>query len=248
MVRVNPRRTLKEVNSSAADYVKAYSSQNYEQATKIMESLIEDFTPYLNKYVSLSKSKHNQDIKNKDTQQFLTLFLTPDRRRPADMLSAKNFFQAILERLEPEEIFNELVILFIDLTNQYDPSTKVGFTRYITQYMKWEISRWVKRFKTEPLVGMRPVYEFTEELGPGDESAIMPDLDMPDITLGWVFDCNRGPFAVLSHYERCLLYLKFKEGKTTDQIAEKTQRSHGTIVKDINEAISKVAIVFKKGE
>jgi len=248
MVRVNPRRTLKQIDGTAAAYIKAYSSQNYDEAARIMEELIEDFTPYINKYVALSKSKNNQDINNKDTQQFLALFLSPDKRRQVDMVSAKNFFQAVLEGLESEEIFNELVIVFIDLANQYDPSNRVGFTRYITQYMKWEISRWVKRFKTEPLVGMRPVFEFTEEIGPDDEFALMPDLDMPEITLGWVFDCNRGPFAVLSHYERCLLYLKFKEGKTTDQIAEKTQRSHGTIVKDINEAISKVAIVFKKGE
>jgi len=77
---------------------------------------------------------------------------------------------------------------------------------------------------------------------------LIPNLDVPIMNLDWVFECSKGPFSLLSGYERYLLYMKFKEDKSSGEIAEKFQKSRQTIMKHINEAIEKVAIIMKKGE
>jgi hypothetical protein len=248
MVRNTPQRTIKEVDTVIRKYLQAYSKEEYETAADIMSQLIDNFSPYIRKFARLAKSRTSRDISNKDTQQFLTLFLPPNRRRKLDMISAKSFFQAVLEKFEEEEIFNELVALFIDLANRYEPSFGIGFTYYITQYMKWEVSKWVARLTHEPLTGLRTLYEFVDELNPDLTRDMDRELDLPRMTLSWVFECPEGIFSILSNYERYLLYLKYKEEMNSEKIAEKFQKSRQTIMKSINEAIEKVAQLVKKGE
>jgi RNA polymerase sigma factor (sigma-70 family) len=229
------------------EIVKGYQACTDEKSKQLHRAgLLKAFHKYFMKYVSLLKGTIG-GIDSNDTMNFLSLFSSGEGRTSTDYLGIYHWIARVCSQLDEEDIYNELVVIFIDLLDKFKFVPEVSFSRYITQYMRWSIKSWVMDMSKNP-IGRSPATEEAVDLCQDNTTFQGPHVELPNLDLAWVFDTNSSLFSILTTYERFLLYLNFKEGLGVRQISERLGRAKDTIHSHIQQAIQKLRDNYEKGE
>jgi len=150
--------SLKEVNGIGARFSGGASTED-------AEFLIKAFHNYLMKYVKLLTGGGIEPSKypTRDTKQFLRLFITASDLRGGDRNAA---YRRVSERLpnmakqslmSGDDIYNELVVIFLQLAQKFDPNIG-GFTGYIQHHFKYAVKTRLFQIQNDPL-NYQPLYE-----------------------------------------------------------------------------------------
>lgn len=227
----------KEIDKIVHKHLEADETE--KQRTK--EELLKQFHKYFMKYTSLLKGTITR-IDTYDTALFLSLFLSGQKSR-SDLFGIYKYITYICRPLSSTDIYNELVIMFLELLDKFKFYSKVSFSRYITQYMRWSIKAWIMQLSRNPLHQSPIEYQiYNIEEG---QFTINPEL--PELDLAWVNEATGSLFSILTRYERFLLYLSFKEGLGIRQISERLGRAKDTIHMHLQQALQKLREHSKKG-
>lgn len=228
----------------------------------IREELVRAFHPYFMKYVDLLKNRTGINnsgktfgfsFKTKDTISFWALFGS----RNWDWVK-KSIFH-VCEPMEDQEIYNELVCIFLVLLDKFTFYSKTSFAQYISQFMRWRIKKWLLTlWKQTSLTNQ----DLNQELLYIDNLDSILTLDSPCIQeqqetsgqefknnmllpcmdLEWVSNCPTGIFAELSIHERFLLYLHFKENLNVREIQERLGKKKSIWALRLKEILEKLRL------
>jgi hypothetical protein len=190
------------------------------------DCLLECFEGYLLKYVSLLAHHNNGvDINNKDTKNFLRLFMTKEER--LNQHTYEKYAGTIVHKVRralrlftPGDVYNELVVYFLELLEKWKPKKillkgrrqQISFAHYIQVNIRYRLWHWVARKGRDVLTG-RECVEYHEWL---HEKEPNYDNDPPGVGVGinlegWVWGQEAGEiFSGLTEAERYLLWLKYE--------------------------------------
>lgn len=238
-----PVLTIKEVD----EYVVKYHKGKGQTKEEALSTLLKAWHRYFMKYVEILCGSL-VDFKNKDTIEFLKLFLSlSDQGNSYNIFSSRNYVKTICEKLEADDIYNQLCTIFIEILNEYDIEKKGGsFTGYFTQLFRWGVKSWLMEMAADPLSGIFNNIEIVEDIleyntGQKDSQEMNLDTLGLSLDLKWVFEgTDSDMFAELSSYERYLIYLNFKEEMSLRDMAKKFGRSKNTIHAHLKDAINKL--------
>lgn len=214
-----------------------------EEATEPRANLLNAFHKYFMKYVCLLNGSIGT-INSPDTMKFLSLFLPGEEKTYRKIAQIHRQLKKTCSKLSDSDIYHELCILFLQLLNKFEFRGNVSFSRYITQYMRWEIKNWLLGIAGEGFTFCLPP-EIIENLVPDDSERCIQDMSTLIIDIGWILDDQNELFGILTPYERFLLYMNFKEGLGTRQIGERLGRAKDTIHTHIRNALAKLISVYK---
>jgi len=261
-----PKLSLKEVDIKAKEY---QTSNSQARKKELQAELLKSFHDYFIKYVLLLKGEL-RSFKHSDTLEFLSLFLS-GHKSASDLLGIARYIARTCKSLEPGDIYNELCIIFIELLRKYKISHKgVGFTYYITKYMRWTVKDWLVSMTREPLHKASSTGNFESNAGGSSLKYTMimdgealrvysrnpllllssqeyydprlseENIQLPKLNLGWVKNPQSKFFATLDTYERFLLYLNYKEGLGVRQIGDKLGRTKDAINRHLQHTLGKL--------
>lgn len=260
-----PKLNLKEVDTRAKEF---QTSNSQTRKRELQAELLKSFHDYFIKYVLLLKGEL-RSFNHSDTLEFLSLFLS-GHKPASDLLGIARYIARTCKLLEPGDIYNELCVIFIELLRRYKISHKgVGFTYYITKYMRWTVKDWLISMTREPLYKASSASNFEEATGSNSKYIITMDGDalriyarnplqllssqeyhdprlneeyiqLPKLNLGWIKNPQSKFFATLDTYERFLLYLNYKEGLGVRQIGDKLGRTKDAINRHIQHTLGKL--------
>lgn len=238
--------------------VRRYKSPKTTQADKVKhrDQLLRAYHKYFLKYVALLKGL-TSDLRGKDTILFLGLFNGYQGSNSSPMhirnkITHKKLIRACYH-LETEEIYNELVSIFLILLEKFSFRPKVSFAHYVTQYMRWDIKSWILKLTHEPTTYARhnkttsyiqTCLEYEQE---GMQTPYNITSDLQELNLAWVAKPTQSIFLSLSNYERFLIYLRFKEGLSLTQISKKLGHTKSTICTHYAKAIRKLQTIYHGG-
>ena len=234
----------KEIDKIVIKYQEATNEKNIA-ASKA--DLLRAFHKYFMKYVSLLKGTIGS-IDNPDTMSFLALFLSGPGKSTKDYMGIYRYVRHVCKSQENEDIYNELVTIFLLLLDRFEFRPGVSFSRYITKYMRWSIKAWIMDMARNPLT-KSPV-EYNNYLSTITDKVLPVDIEieLPVIDLAWVSKTKSSLFSVLTTYERFLLYLSYKEELGIRQISERLGRAKDTIHSHLQQALRKLREQYQKGE
>ena len=194
---------------------------------KLKLELLDAFDPYFNKYVYLLCSAKPVDINNKDTITFLRLFMNDEDRSTAENLSMAarrtlNFLRGIFSDCESQDIYDEMVCIFLEQLSRYKPMVTTGkhikerisFTHFLQVNTRYKMKNLAIQRSRDALHSMYNV-EYHDELN-GVPSTMDSGIDKK-IDFRWVRGGTTGDiFDQLDEYERYLIFLKYEgdNGKT----------------------------------
>jgi hypothetical protein len=233
--------------------VKKYHESTGQDREEVLSTLLKAWHKYFMKYVEILCGT-KVDFKNKDTIEFLRLFLSTDEKNPHSIFSARNYIVSICEKLEADDIYNQLCAIFIEILNNYQVQEDINFIRYLTQLFRWGVKSWLIETAADPLSGMFNNIEIIEDIleyntGQTDADDIRLSTLGLSLDLKWVFEgSDDGMFKELSHYERYLIYLNFKEEMSLRDMAKKFGRTKNTIHSHLKEAIEKLRRIHYEHE
>ena len=205
-----------------------YLIDAYKQTGDISyrDCLLDCFEGYFRKYVSIL-SHHNKgvNVNNKDTKNFLRLFMSKEER--ANQHTYEKYAGTIIHKIRravrfftPGDIYNEIVVHFLELIENYKPITykrgerisRISFAHYIQVNMRYRICNWVVKKGKDILTGCDWV-EYRDYM---HESEYNYDNDPPGVGIGislegWVWGKEAGQvFSGLTEAERYLLWMKYE--------------------------------------
>ena len=254
-----------ELNNSQEliDYlVDAYKQTG---SLKYRDCLLECFEGYFVKYVSiLSHHNHGVNVNNKDTKNFLRLFMSKEER------SSQHTYEknagAIVHKIRracrcftPGDIYNEIVVHFLELLENYKPISfkrsekvhRISFAHYLQVNMRYRLCNSVIKKCKEPLTG-RETVEYHEYLHDDIDNC---DYEDPDDAInidldGWVWgDTSGGIFSGLTKAERYLLWMKYEgdpEGEVNMRALSSMMGVHyQTIVYRLDKIRNKLRVAMK---
>jgi len=250
--------TLEEID----DIVATYQSGGPKKPAAL-SLLIDIFTPYLLKYVKLTKGSKENAYDNRDAQEFLRLFVSTKDGSKKSFSEVKANIAATLFAYDHSDLFNEYVVIFIVLLDKYEKREGINFMRYATRYFRWKLRNYLCRLSRDPLFHIEELeYEgeaiesdvaielvsqntlFFEQQSKSisdllDDKKIHPD----DISLCWVIHCDKWIFKKLTPYQRFLIYLYFTKGEGITVIAKRLGRSKDTITVHMEKIFRKIKIL-----
>jgi hypothetical protein len=233
--------------------VKQYHDSTGQEREEALSTLLKAWHKYFMKYVEIACGS-KVDFRNKDTKEFLQLFFSSNESNPYNIFSARSYVQTICEKFEPDEIYNQLCAIFIEILNNYQIQEGVNFTRYVTQLFRWGVKSWLIEIAADPLSGMFNNIEIIEDIleyNTGQSKADDVNINTLGLSLDlkWVFEgSDNNMFKELSHYERYLIYLNFKEEMSLRDMAKKFGRSKNTIHSHLKQAIEKLRSIHYEHE
>lgn len=244
-----PVLSIKEVDKLVAKY----HNKEGQVREEALSTLLKAWHKYFMKYVEILCGSR-VDFRNKDTKEFLKLFLSVSETNPYNVFSARNYVKTICEKLEPDDIYNQLCTIFIELLNEYEASRGLSFTGYLTKLFRWGVKSWLMEMAADPLSGMFNSIEIVEDIleyNTGQTTANDVDINTLGLALDlkWVFEgTDNDMFSSLSSYERYLIYLNFKEEMSLRDMAKKFGRSKNTIHAHLKDAIEKLRRINYESE
>lgn len=215
-----------------------YLADAYKQTGDMSyrDCLLECFEGYFLKYVSiLSHHNNGVNINNKDTKNFLRLFMSKEER--ANQYTYEKYAGNIIHKIRravrlftPGDIYNELIVHFLELLERYKPQIvllkgrrqRISFAHYIQVNIRYKMCNWIVKKGRDILTG-RDWVQYHDCL---HESEYNYDNDPPGVGIkinleGWVWGEEAGElFSGLTEAERYLLWMKY-EG---DPLGELTMR------------------------
>ena len=242
-IPANTKHSLESIDKLVEEYKQASG----DNKAKLLVTIIKSFHGYLMKYVQLlTRNTSESQYYRKDTIKFFALFLAGEQKKANNYKKIHNSLKYLCLGLEPEEVYNELAILFISLLNTHTPRENVSFARYITLYMRWAIKDWLIKLAKEKRIVIIPQadIEMEEEMSEEDPNLL---VDLPQMDLAWIINPDNKLFEVLTSYERFLLQQNFKEGLGVRIIGERLGRTKNTINRHIRHALKQLRKAYLKG-
>ena len=240
-----------------------YFADAYKQTDNLgyRDSLLTLFEGYFRKYASLMKQGYaSVDILNKDTRNFLRLFMGEQERLNKytyERAAGKKIHQIrrALKSFSYDDLYHEIIVHFLGLIENYKPITyfrnkvksRISFAHYIQVNMRYKLCRWINKKGNDIVTGSDCV-EYSDYM---HESSYNYDNDPEGIGVGinlqdWVWGNEANEvFSELSEAERYLLWLKYEgdpRGRemTMRDIASLTGFHYQTIVYRLNRIRDKV--------
>jgi len=232
------------------ELVLAYKNGNVHERNDALTDLINQFGGYFNKYVDILHGGA-LNLHNRDTYRFLSLFLPKQEKTTQSITWVRRSIVRIMQHYERGDIYNELVLIFINLLNKYkrveNEQGVVNFVHYFTTVFRFRVKDWYNSLTGQPLLS-NPVYidEGLEDsdgnllpfLADGlitgigyefDVSELDRRLDLKRLDMAWVARSSDPLFRDCSQYDRYLLYNCFGLGKSVQSIADMLGRDKDTI-------------------
>ena len=196
----------------ASEYIN-YLIDAYKQTSdiKYRDAILDAFEGYFRKYVSLMHIKEKGvDINNNDTKNFLRMFMKKEERAN-QALYAENagsyvhMIRRILSSFTAEDIYHELIVIFLDLLEKYKPITykrknkkhRISFSHYIQVHMRYALTRWIYALNQDAIGGSNWV-EYKDYMHE-EESSRPFEFDGAITLRDWVWgDSACAPFSRLS--------------------------------------------------
>lgn len=230
------------------------------------DCLLECFDGYFLKYVSiLCHSNKSVNILNKDTKNFLRLFMSKEER--TNSYTYEDSVGSIIHKIRrairlftPGDIYNELIIHFLELLERYKPisykrgnkTSRISFAHYIQVNMRFRLCNWIIK-KGKDIITGRDWVQYHDFL---HESEYNYDNDPPGVGVGinlegWVWGEEAGEvFSELTEAERYLLWMKYEGnpiGKTTMRdLAVMMGLHYQTIVLRMNNIRKKLRVAMEE--
>lgn len=254
--------TLEEIDEIVAEY-KIAKEPGRSQA---LELLIKILHPYFLKYVKLLKAGDTSDWDNKDSKEFLSLFVGKKTKNKKSFSEVKKNIAYTLQPYEFDDIYNELTLLLIKLLNQYVKRDGINFLRYYTRYHRYYLRNFIIRISKDPLFHIKdngdkyveeleiidnpPTTntEYFQEKNPEMFKDEALDSYSNHLTLGWVISCDKWIFKHLTSYQRYLLYLYFARNLGCVNIAKLLGKSKDTITVHLKKIFRKIGKLEAKDQ
>lgn len=190
------------------------------------DNLLDCFEGYFVKYVVLfSRGEKGLDINNKDTMNFLRMFMNKEEK--ANRYSYEKTAGRIIHRIRRvlksytrEDLYQEIVTNFLDLLERYQSityvrkgvSSRISFAHYIQAHFRYRFYQLVASSGKDIITGSDWV-EYNDEL---HETPVFRENEDPGVGIGvsldkWVWGKETSPlFSTLTDSERYLLWLKYE--------------------------------------
>lgn len=220
------------INHKEIDELVAKYKKNDDRAPT-MELIIEKLAPYRSKFVNILKNG-SADITDKDTKQFLKLFMPEgDIRKEMDNITISQeakvkaaeiaiYIQKLCESIKNEDLEQDLIVLMFELINRYEPQRGVHFCGYLYNTYRYDVSRYVKKMTRDPMAFYIPYV-----LGDGEEymdADLVPSAEEifeEEMGMSWVngITCHE-IFLKLNKFQRIIIEFYYKFGYSDSKIAE----------------------------
>jgi hypothetical protein len=229
------------------------------------DSLLDEFEGYFKKYVSmLFRAGGTVDILNKDTKNFLRLFMKDsDRANETSYFASAGAYVHMIRRalmhFTKEDLYHEIIIHFLELLENYAPITykrkeehhRISFPHYIQVNIRYRLCRWIVKSSRDAVMGRRCLeYNdvlFDDKYACQDSGiGISPNIDLS----GWVWGKEAtAPFNELTEMERYLLWLRY-EGDPSGKKLSKREISNitGYHAQTINDRLEKIKSKIKNSK
>lgn len=265
-------RDLELIDELVATYKEVQGMENpgpedWKRRNKALSSLLESFQDYFSKYAIIFHGGE-LNMRNRDTRSFLGMFLA-EGEGFGDLAKARFRLTRVMKSFEQDEIYNELVLIFINLLDKYKIRRKaetgelINFVRYFTQVFRWRVKDWFNRLAKDPLMNAPSSLSDLDDVNEGsalnefltgrameiskEEMERMEDgLDVEGLDLAWVMQTKNRLFKELTIYQRQLLHMHFMLGLTMKEISERlgcdkdtVQRHLGLILDGLRSQIRK---------
>ena len=194
--------------------------EEYKESTSqvALGKLIDAFSAYLTKWVNVLKWYH-VNTGDSEIATFVGLF------RCSSMIDLRNLLDSTFKSCDDEELYNELVLLFIYTILQYRNNGTTYFPGYLKSSFKYRVYRWtISKLSEMP---------HSISIDSIDEDDIPRTSNNGSIDYDILLDPEVLP--CITSKEKMVLYLRYVDGRTTDDIA----KIYGCTSKNINNIISK---------
>lgn len=192
---------------------------------KALEELLEHFDNYFNKYVSILRGG-TVDLHNKDTYRFYSLFLPLQPKSIPNILMVKRFLHHLTSHLEPGDIKNELICIFIDkVLNRYTKFPGINFVNYMTQVFRFRVKDWCNDMAKNAIFVLSSIETMPDDREAGED----PVVSSGEIDLDWVASPISGIFQHLTKFQRYLLHLYYIQNLPMAKIAEIVDKDNDAI-------------------
>lgn len=205
------------------------------------EQILKSFDSYLEKYVNLF-SGIGVDIRNYDTRLFLAMFLTGRPKTPHTFNEQKQYIAHVLRDYSREDIKADLTLLFLNVLNKYRIVEGVNALHPLTKVFRWRMKDWFNR-KARDIFTKVTYFSDVDESFDSENLEPSSDFDEPDgfeIDIDWIAcpseDLYGKIYGSLTPYERYLIYMVYKEGKSLSEIASYLDRDKDTVKKHLRDA------------
>lgn len=183
---------------------------------KALRELIEAFDGYLHKYLCLIRDG-TVNLRDKDTRQFLYLF---KGKSPTshDAYRILYVLHNICSHLSREDIYGELVVLFITAVKKYEKRpTGPNFSGFLCNYFRYLVKHWLGRMSKDAL-SRSDLFPFLPDkrIDRGTEQARTLRLTSAgDVE---IVDVRHPILKHLTEEERKILSLYYQEGYSDQDI------------------------------
>lgn len=229
----------KEIDQLAIKY-----SENKD--VKLGQLIISAFEPYFQKYVGLLRG-YSRDPSNPDTVKFFRLFTKDVNNNKklgvTDSQSVLYVLKTAFQAYTKEDLYHEVMAIFIEALSQYKPIIKydkknyISFTHFVQTRVRYRLFARVYKISKDALTTNPLEYR---DITPSPDINVSEDIDL---TPSWVSGEDCGVFKVLTEYERYLIYLKFGEKKTFQSISNTCGCAFNTVKAKFKEIKEKLRIV-----
>jgi hypothetical protein len=215
------------------------------------DALLDEFDGYFKKYVGILYSGNKVvDISNKDTKNFLRLFMSPEDRATEESYRASAgkyilMVRRVMKTFSPDDIYHELIVLFLEFLEKYKPITyirksikhRISFAHYIQVNIRYHLCKLIVKNSNDCITG-RNCLEFNDclEVEYSNNNFQLSDVDTQITLKDWVWGNDAGfPFTLLTDFERYLLWLRHESDPwgvkiTTREMASRTGFHERTII------------------
>lgn len=241
------------------------------------QRLVDAYEGYLVNFLNLL-NQGEMDFNDKPLRNFLTLFVKDpalkvkihqwkySRLGRMEILRLKNMVAEQFKSFTREELWNELVLVLLEMADRYKPREKTGFHNYMFKAFHYWVYRSLMRLISDPLVwnGDRNI-DVNEQFAlyqgqyqqpsaapeaihdTNKESLLAIDEAMDEINENWIngLTCSE-TFAELNPFERRILKLYYVDGLEDAEIAERLGCCRATVNRRRLKAKRKIADALKR--
>lgn len=228
------------------------------------QELIEQLDPYLKKYVKIIKD-NLINLNDKDSRRFIALFVNDSNARKGLIKKyqpneARNkaykstlMLSSMCNNITYEDLTQELTCILLTMAKRYKKKgKKINFCGYLYSSFRYEVYRTISKWTLDPLVhNSGSTLRFNECSFVDEDNDVESDGDIyieeltmlldDDLGNSWIRGLTCGEeFEELTPIERLILRMKYQEGKTDVEIADRLQLHRNTIRAQRLKAIDKI--------
>ena len=129
-----------ETNNLAVIY---HTTENQEERERVTLELLKRFHSLFYKFMKLLVTG-KPDFNNKYQKAFLRLFMSDAyKSSPHAYKEVANRCTIVFRNLTPDDIYDQLVIIFLNLLYRFNATLNVGFVYYINYFFKYHLKKFM---------------------------------------------------------------------------------------------------------